>query len=66
MQNGQPFAGIVAGLANKGVEFKVCNNTLVGRKIDPGKVHMQASIVPSGVAELARLQWEERFVYVKP
>ncbi|WP_334134740.1 DsrE family protein, partial [Tepidimonas sp.] len=27
----QPFAGAVADLANRGVEFRVCNNTLVAR-----------------------------------
>ncbi|TNF62010.1 MAG: hypothetical protein EP306_04840 [Burkholderiales bacterium] len=62
----QPFAGGVADLANKGVEFRVCNNTLVSRKIDPGKLLMEAKIVPSGVAEVARLQAREGFVYLRP
>jgi len=34
------------------VEFRVCNNTLVSRKIDKGRVIPQATIVPSGVAEI--------------
>lgn len=62
----QPFAGAIADLANKGVEFRVCNNTLVSRKIDPGKVALEAKIVPSGVAEVARLQAREGFVYLRP
>ncbi|WP_416142212.1 DsrE family protein [Hydrogenophaga sp.] len=62
----QPFAGAIADLANKGVEFRVCNNTLVSRKIDPSKVAMEASVVPSGVAEVARLQAREGFVYLRP
>lgn len=62
----QPFAGAIADLANKGVEFRVCNNTLVSRQIDPGKVAMEASVVPSGVAEVARLQAREKFVYLRP
>ena len=53
---GQPFAGSVSDLANKGVEFRVCNNTLVSRKISPDKLLMEAKVVPSGVAEVARLQ----------
>lgn len=62
----QPFAGAIGELAAKGVEFRVCNNTLVSRKIDPSKVTMEAKIVPSGVAEVAKLQAREGFVYLRP
>ena len=62
----QPFAGSVSDLANKGVEFRVCNNTLVSRKIAADKVVMEAKVVPSGVAEVARLQAKENFVYLRP
>jgi len=65
-QMDQPFAGSIADLANRGVEFRVCNNTLVSRKIDAAKVAMEASVVPSGVAEVARLQAREGFVYLRP
>jgi len=62
----QPFAGAVADLASKGVEFRVCNNTLVSRKIDAAKLMMEAKVVPSGVAETAKLQAREGFVYLRP
>ena len=62
----QPFAGAIGELAVRGVEFRVCNNTLVSRKIDASKVAMEAKIVPSGVAEVARLQAREGFVYLRP
>jgi len=62
----QPFAGAIAELANRGVEFRVCNNTLVSRKIEPSKLVLEASIVPSGVAEVAKLQAREGFVYLRP
>ena len=62
----QPFAGSISDLANQGVEFRVCNNTLVSRSISPDKVVMEAKIVPSGVAEVARLQAKEGFVYLHP
>lgn len=62
----QPFAGAVADLANRGIEFRVCNNTLVSRKIDAAKLLPEAKIVPSGVAEVARLQAREGFVYLRP
>ena len=63
---GREFSSAVSDLAGKGVSFRVCNNTLVGFKIDPGKLLMEATIVPSGVAEIARLQAKEGFVYLKP
>ena len=63
---GQPFSGSVSDLAAKGVEFRVCNNTLVTRQISADKVLLEAKIVPSGVAEVARLQAKEGYVYLKP
>lgn len=63
---GREFSGMVSDLAGKGVQFRVCNNTLMTRNIDPSKVSMEAKIVPSGVAEVARLQAKEAYVYLKP
>lgn len=63
---GQPYSGDVADLAGRGVEFRVCNNTLATRGISKDKVAMEAQIVPSGVAEVARLQAKEGFVYIHP
>lgn len=65
-KNGNPFDIWVQELAAKKVEFRVCNNTLMGRKIDKSKVIPEASIVPSGVAEISRLQFQEGFGYIKP
>mgnify|MGYP000423226931 CR=1 FL=1 len=63
---GREFSGVVSDLSGKGVQFRVCNNTLTSRNIDPNKVSMDAKIVPSGVAEVARLQAKEGYVYLKP
>ena len=63
---GREFSGVVSDLAGKGVQFRVCNNTLTSRNIDSNKVSMDAKIVPSGVAEVARLQAKEGYVYLKP
>jgi len=65
-KNGNPYEVIVQDLKSRGVDFRVCNNTLVTRKIDPSKVIQEASIVPSGVAEAARLQAREGYVYLRP
>jgi intracellular sulfur oxidation DsrE/DsrF family protein len=64
-RNGQGFESRIAGLANQGVEFRVCRNTLEQRKIDESKVVQEAKIVPSGVAEVARLQAKEHSVVIK-
>lgn len=63
---GREFSAGVGSLSAKGVEFRVCNNTLVSRNISPDKLLMETKIVPSGVAEVARLQSKEGFVYLKP
>jgi intracellular sulfur oxidation DsrE/DsrF family protein len=65
-QMDQPFAGGVSDLVNKGVEFRVCNNTLVARKISPDKLLMEAKVVPAGVSEVATLQAKQGFVYLRP
>ena len=65
-QMDQPFAGSVSDLVSKGVEFRVCNNTLVSRKISADRLLMEAKVVPSGVAEVANLQASEKFVYLRP
>jgi intracellular sulfur oxidation DsrE/DsrF family protein len=65
-KNGNPYEPTVQELKAQGVDFRVCNNTLKGRKIDPGTVLAEATMVPSGVAEIGRLQAKEGYVYLKP
>src|SRR5947209_2596541 len=65
-KNGNPFDVSVQDLVSKGVEFRVCRFTLESRHIDPKQVIEEAQIVPSGVAEVARLQAQEGYVYLKP
>lgn len=64
--HGNPYDAIVQDLVSQGVEFRVCQNTLVTRKVDPSTVMPEAKIVPSGVAEVARLQSREGFGYLRP
>lgn len=63
---GREFSGQVSALAARGVDFRVCHNTLQTRNIDAGTLLMETKVVPSGVAEVARLQAREGFVYLKP
>ena len=58
----------IGSLKSQNVVFNVCNNTLVGRKIDyENDLYdvWEQDIVPSGVAEIAYLQ-TQGYVYVKP
>lgn len=64
-KNGNPFDATIDTLQARGVEFRVCANTLKSRHIDPKQVIPEATIVPSGVAEIARLE-KEGYVYLKP
>lgn len=65
-RNGNPFDATIQDLKGKGVDFRLCNNTLVTRKIDKAKVIPEVTIVPSGVAEAANLQAREGYVYLRP
>ena len=57
----------IAGLKAQGVSFKVCANTLKGKKITLDQLYdaEKSDIVASGVAELAHLQ-ARGFTYLKP
>lgn len=65
-RNGNPFDIAIQELKAKGVDFRLCQNTIVRRNIDRSKVLPEVSIVPSGVAEAARLQAREGYVYLRP
>jgi intracellular sulfur oxidation DsrE/DsrF family protein len=62
------FKQKVDNLKDQGVKFNVCANTLRGKKIDyKTQLHDvdQNDIVPSGVAEIAKLE-QEGFAYIRP
>jgi intracellular sulfur oxidation DsrE/DsrF family protein len=65
-RNGNPFDATIQDLKAKGVDFRLCNNTLVTRKIDKARVIPDVTVVPSGVAEAANLQARGRYVYIRP
>ena len=61
------LAASIDSLRSKGVRFLVCRNTLKGMNLRLDDLYgvQSADIVPSGVAEIARLQGMG-FVYVHP
>ena len=64
-KKGNTFNDAIASLANRGVKFTICANTIKGKKIDKNKINENAEIIPSGVAEVAHLQ-QQGYLYVKP
>jgi intracellular sulfur oxidation DsrE/DsrF family protein len=59
------FNDQIASLANRGVKFTICANTIRGKKIDKSKINENAEVIPSGVAHVAHLQ-QKGYLYVKP
>ncbi len=58
----------IDSLKDQGIQFNVCENTVRGRKVDMDTDLYsvdKSDIVPSGVAEVARLQ-QMGYAYVKP
>ncbi len=57
----------ISGLKQQGVKFEICANTLKGRNVPMNALYDtdEADIVPSGVAELSRLQ-QMGYTYIKP
>ena len=65
-KSGNDYVSNVQELVKRGVDFRLCRLTLERRMIDPKRVIEEAKLVPSGVAEVARLQAREGYVYLKP
>jgi len=65
-RNGNPYNIAVEELKGRGVKFDVCEITLRNRKIDKNKFIPEATFVPSGVAEITRLQQREGYAYLRP
>jgi intracellular sulfur oxidation DsrE/DsrF family protein len=56
----------VEGLKERGVTFDVCEITLRNRQLPKSKFIPEAVFVPSGVAEITRLQQREGYAYLRP
>jgi len=62
---GKLYANQLKALADKGVHFKVCNNTLKSHKLTADAVVPQATVVPGAVNEIIRLQTREGYAYFR-
>jgi uncharacterized protein len=63
---GRPYAEWVDQLSATGVEFRICQNSMNALRLTQKDLIDKVSVVPSGVAEIARLQAREGFVYIHP
>ena len=63
---GNPFQDAIEDLDLQGVKFRVCEITLRERGLKREQFLPLVEFVPSGVAEIARLQSREGYAYVKP
>jgi uncharacterized protein len=61
------LAKSIDSLRSQGVRFLICSNTLHAMKLTPADLYgvKEDDLVPSGVAEIARLQGLG-FVYIHP
>jgi len=64
--NGNPYETIVQDLVGQGVRFDVCEITLRNRKLRRDQFIDEVTFVPSGVAEITRLQAREGYAYLRP
>jgi uncharacterized protein len=65
-RNGNPYNIPVEELALRGVRFQVCEITLRERGLNRAQFIPESSYVPSGVAEITRLQQREGYAYLRP
>jgi len=65
-KNGNPYETAVEQLKMQGVRFDVCEITLRNRQLKREQFIDDAEFVPSGVAEITRLQQREGYAYLRP
>jgi intracellular sulfur oxidation DsrE/DsrF family protein len=65
-RNGNKYEDLVEQLKIRGVQFDVCEITLRNRKLSRSQFIEYSTFVPSGVAEITRLQQQEGYAYLKP
>lgn len=65
-RNGNPFDATVEDLAAQGVSFRICETTMNTRGVTKADILPEALVVPSGMNELALLQLQEHYAYIRP
>ena len=60
-----PYEENIRILIQAGVQFKVCQNALRSYKVTNENLIAQVEVVPAGVSELVKLQYQN-YAYIKP
>ena len=63
---GRPYSEWVDQLGARGVEFRICQNSMSAMDVARSELIEGLHYVPSGMAEIARLQAREHYVYLRP
>ncbi len=63
---GNEYRSMIEDLDLQGVQFRVCEITLRERNLRRDQFLPEVRYVPSGVAEITRLQAREGYAYLKP
>ncbi len=63
---GNEYRDAIGDLDLSGVKFRVCEITLRERALRRDQFLPEVGFVPSGVAEIARLQQREGYAYLRP
>lgn len=63
---GNEYRSMIEDLDLQGVQFRVCEITLRERNLRRDQFLPEVKFVPSGVAEITRLQAREGYAYLKP
>lgn len=64
--SGNPYEPFIMELQEAGVAFVACGNTLRALGLQAEDLVPGVVVVPSGVAEIARLQTREDYAYLRP
>lgn len=65
-KNNIEYAPLVSALKSRGVVFEVCEITLKNRNLNKNQFLLDADFTPSGVVQIADLQFVDHYAYIKP
>jgi intracellular sulfur oxidation DsrE/DsrF family protein len=65
-EKGRLYGPYIDELSMKGVKFKACKNTMRALNLSLDDLNFGVEEVKSGVFEVARLQYEEGYAYIRP
>lgn len=64
-KDGTLYETAISQLTARGIDFRVCGTTLARRHADNRQVIPEAVVVPSGIAEISRLETQEGYSYMR-